>query len=110
VTRLRSAPPIDQSFEESEFAMAAKRAPGPSRATDKAAEELRTLVGINFRRARLKANLTQADVEQLTGIRQHYISEIERGLRNLTLDTMSALATVTGTDIRALLRRPSKKG
>jgi transcriptional regulator with XRE-family HTH domain len=48
-------------------------------------------------------------VEELTGIRQHYVSEIEYGLHNLTLDTMTTLAQAVGTDVRALLRRPPKK-
>ena len=66
--------------------------------------------GANFRRTRLKAKLTQAAVEELTGIRQHYVSEIENGLHNLTLDTMTTLAQAVGTDVRALLRRPSERG
>jgi hypothetical protein len=31
-----------------------------------------------------------------TGIRQHYFSEIENGLQNLILDTMTALARARG--------------
>jgi transcriptional regulator with XRE-family HTH domain len=69
---------------------------------------MRALFGANFRQIRLKARLTQADVEELTGIRQHYISEIENGLQNLTLDTMTTLAQAIGTDLRSLLRRPPK--
>jgi hypothetical protein len=41
-------------------------------------------------------------------IRQHYISEIENGLQNLTLGTMVTLAGAVGSDIRTLLRRPPK--
>ena len=58
---------------------------------------MRALFGANLRQARLKAKLTQTDVQQLTGIRQHYISEIENGVRNLTLDTMTTLAQAIGT-------------
>jgi transcriptional regulator with XRE-family HTH domain len=76
--------------------------------TDETSEDMRALFGANFRHARLKAKLTQAAVEELTGIRQHYISEIENGLQNLTLDTMTTLAQAIGTDLRALLRRPPK--
>ena len=88
--------------------MPAKRAAGPSKSADQALVDMRALFGTNIRQARLKANLTQADVEQLTGIRQHYISEIENGLQNITLDTMTTLAQAVGTDVRALLRRPPK--
>ena len=92
---------------ESGFAMA-KRAGSSSMGTDETSEDMRALFGANFRQARLKAKLTQAAVEELTGIRQHYISEIENGLQNLTLDTMTTLAQAIGTDLRSLLRRPPK--
>jgi transcriptional regulator with XRE-family HTH domain len=71
-------------------------------------DHLRALFGANFRHARQKAKLTQIDVQELTGIRQHYISEIENGLQSLTLSTMVTLAGAVGSDIRTLLRRPSK--
>ena len=48
-------------------------------------------------------------MEELPGIRQHYISEVENGLHNLTLGTMTTLAQAIGTDVRALLKRPSKR-
>jgi transcriptional regulator with XRE-family HTH domain len=86
----------------------AKRAGSSSKGTDKTSEDMRVLFGANFRQARLKAKLTQTDVQELTGIRQHYISEIENGVWNLTLDTMTTLAQAIGTDVRALLRRPPR--
>ena len=89
--------------------MPAKRASGQFGAAAEAAEDVRALFGTNFRQARLKAKLTQADVEALTRIRQHYVSEIENGLQNPTLDTMTTLARAIGTDVRALLRPPSKR-
>ena len=88
--------------------MPAKRTGSSSKGTDETSEDMRALFGANFRQARLKAKLTQAAVEELTGIRQHYISEIENGLQNLTLDTMTTLAQAIGTDLRSLLRRPPK--
>jgi transcriptional regulator with XRE-family HTH domain len=90
--------------------MPVKRAGSSSKRTEGTLESMRALFGANLRQARLKAKLTQTDVQQLTGIRQHYISEIENGVRNLTLDTMTTLAQAIGTDIRALLKRPSKRG
>jgi DNA-binding XRE family transcriptional regulator len=95
--------------EEKVFEMPAKRAGSSSKAADKVPEDMRALFGANFRQARLKAKLTQTDVQQLTGIRQHYISEVENGVWNLTLDTMTTLAQAVGTDIRALLKRPTKQ-
>ena len=96
------------TYRESGFAMPGKRTGSSSRGADETSEDMRALFGANFRQIRLKARLTQADVEELTGIRQHYISEIENGLQNLTLDTMTTLAQAIGTDLRSLLRRPPK--
>jgi DNA-binding XRE family transcriptional regulator len=49
-------------------------------------ENTRALFGANVRHARLKAKLTQVQVQELTGIQQHYISELENGWHNPTLD------------------------
>jgi transcriptional regulator with XRE-family HTH domain len=89
--------------------MPGKRGGSSSKPVDETSEDLRLLFGANFRRARLKANLTQADVERMTGIRQAYVSEIENGLQNLTIDTMTTLAKVAGTNVRSLLRPPRKR-
>ena len=89
--------------------MSAKRTGISSKGTDETLRDNRALFGADFRRGRLKAKLTQTDVQELTGIRQHYISEVENGLHNLTLGTMTALAEAVGSDVRALLKRPSKR-
>ncbi|MDA8252565.1 MAG: helix-turn-helix transcriptional regulator [Rhodospirillales bacterium] len=60
--------------------------------------------GQNFRHARERAGLTQSDIEAHTGIKQHYVSQIENGKQNLTLDTMTALALAVGKDVRTLLK------
>ena len=80
----------------------AKRTGSSSMGTDETSEDMCALFGANCRQARLKAKLTQTDVQELTGIRQNYISEIENGVQNLTLDTMTTLARAVGTDVRAL--------
>jgi len=88
--------------------MPAKMPGRPSRGTGDASAEIRALFGTNFRQARLKADLTQAEIEVRTGIRQHYISEIENGAHNVTLDTMTVLARAIDSDIRTLLK-PSRR-
>lgn len=81
-------------------------APGATFAGGQAVE-LRILFGNNFRSARQKAGLTQRDIEARTGIKQHYVSQIESGKQNPTLGTMAALAGSIGKDVIALLR-PSR--
>jgi transcriptional regulator with XRE-family HTH domain len=73
-------------------------------AGDDRSAELRALFGANLRRARQKADLTQEDVRARTGIRQHYVSEVENGAHNVTLGTMASLADAVGVEVRHLLR------
>lgn len=89
--------------------MPAKGVASSSKRTDNTVDDMRALFGANFKQARLKAKLTQVEVEGLTGIRQHYISETENGMHNLTLDTMTTLAQAVGVELRDLLRRPPKR-
>ncbi len=60
--------------------------------------------GSNFREARVAARMSQQDVERLTGIPQHYISTLERGRENPTLETMTRLAEAIGKPLADLLR------
>ena len=89
--------------------MPAKTPGRPPRETDDELAEMRALFGANFRHARIKANLTQAEVSGLAGIRQHYISQIETGALNVKLDTMTSLARAVGSDVRTLLKPPPKR-
>ena len=57
---------------------------GTGRFADGLCEDLRVCFGVNLRAARLKAGLTQIDVEARTGIKQHHVSQIENGLVNPT--------------------------
>lgn len=82
-----------------------KDAPGTA-AADSASDAMQVLFGENFRLARIKASLTQRDIEMHTGIKQAYISQIEGGKQNPTLATMTALALAVGKDVRALLKPP----
>ena len=78
-----------------------KSAPG---AGGSACEATQVLFGENFRLARIKAGLTQHDIEAETGIKQAYISQIEGGKQNPTLATMTILALAVGKEVRVLLK------
>lgn len=63
--------------------------------------ELRRIVGLNARRLREAAELSQDAVAESMGVEQGYLSRIEAGQKNLTLDTLELLA-------RALRVNPSE--
>lgn len=53
-------------------------------------------VGDELRRARLKAGLTLADLGAKMGHGKGYVSDLERGRRSPTLDTLQAYADALG--------------
>ncbi|WP_412059017.1 helix-turn-helix domain-containing protein [Bartonella sp. DGB2] len=55
-------------------------------------QEERHIFGRNLRRARKKTGLTQKDVERITGVTQAFLSNIEKGKTNSSLDTMVILS------------------
>jgi transcriptional regulator with XRE-family HTH domain len=65
------------------------------------------LFGENLRQARIKAGLTQRAVEAQTKIKQAYISQVEGGRQNLTLQTVITLARAVDEDFLTLLQRPA---
>lgn len=90
-------------------AMARKPALPPEDTEDaEMAAELQAAFGRNVREARLKANLTQAELSERCGLRQHHVSQIENGQINITLGTMARLARVFGNDVSTMLPRREK--
>ena len=84
---------------------ARREAPG-AKAAEHETQALLVLFGENFYQARMKAGLTQIDIEAQTGIKQAYISQIEGGRLNATLSSLTILALAVGKDVRALLKPP----
>ncbi|MBI1208511.1 MAG: helix-turn-helix domain-containing protein [Azospirillum sp.] len=58
--------------------------------------DMRKLVGRNLARIRKAKNLTQEQVEALSGFSQQYLSGLERGRRNPTIVTLFELAQALG--------------
>jgi transcriptional regulator with XRE-family HTH domain len=77
----------------------------PSKGNSRVPDDLRKIFGQNVRAARIKAGLTQAQLAARTGLTQQYVSLVEAGLQNITLDTMAALARAVGRDVSARLRK-----
>jgi transcriptional regulator with XRE-family HTH domain len=59
----------------------------------------------NLRAARIRADLTQAQVADRTGLTQQYVSLVETGRQNIALSTTTALAEVIGHEARVVLRK-----
>jgi transcriptional regulator with XRE-family HTH domain len=71
--------------------------------------ELRKTFGANLRAAREKAGMTQAQLAEMTGHNRAYVSHVERGVHNITIETMAGLAGTVGLDVADLLARRKKR-
>lgn len=69
-------------------------------------QSLRKTLGVNVRTERKRRALTQESLAEQLEITPRYLAAIERGERNLTLDSIEALAAQLGVDPHSLLTRP----
>ena len=67
------------------------------------ASPLREQLARNLRAARQHAGLTQEQLAERSGLHQTYLSDIERGKRNVTLDVVERLAAALSVAPLALL-------
>lgn len=63
----------------------------------------RRIFAQKLRQARKAGGWTQKDIEQKTGLHRSTVSDIERGVHNVTIDNMHRLATAVGCRVRDLL-------
>ncbi len=54
--------------------------------------KLREVVGANIREIRLSLNLSQEKLADLCGIHRTYLSDVERGNRNISIDNIEKIA------------------
>jgi len=66
-------------------------------------KDLNARVARNFRRLRLKQDLSQEDAAEKCGLHRTYIGAIERGERNITLSTLQQIASGLRVNPFALL-------
>ena len=64
----------------------------------------RRLVGSNIRRLRLAGDLSQEELAFEAGINRAYLSTVENGKRNISIDNIIAIANALRVDPRQLLR------
>ncbi len=67
---------------------------------------LNVTLGANLRAIRQSRGLSQQDFAHHLGYDRTYVASVERGQRNLTLDTVSDLADRLGLDALDLLQEP----
>ena len=58
--------------------------------------DIRKQFGSRLRLLRKEANLTQRTLAEAAGINPKYLSEIERGTKNATIDTVASIARALG--------------
>ena len=59
-------------------------------------EQLHTIIGKNIRERRERLNLSQELLADSCGLHRTYIGAIERGERNLTVNTLAKVAVALG--------------
>jgi len=65
--------------------------------------DLQRVVGENLRAYRRERNINQEDLADRLGLHRTYLSDIERGARNLSLQKVEAFAELLGLEPLALL-------
>lgn len=68
------------------------------------------MFGERLREVRQAAGLTLVQMCERTGISAGYISSVEGGIANVTLDTMILLADAVGAEVWDLVRSPPDAG
>ncbi len=61
-------------------------------------------LGKNFKTIRLRMNKSQGDIARALGVDRGYISNIENGKRNPTLDTIEKIAKALGVSVGEMLQ------
>lgn len=63
----------------------------------------REVFASNLRRFRLSKGLSQEALAELAGLHRTYVSSVERGERNISVDNMERLAFALGVTLVALI-------
>lgn len=69
----------------------------------KNSDNMKILLGQRVKQLRLKAGLSQEAFADRCGLDRTYISGIERGVRNPTLEIINIIAKGLGVDVKELL-------
>jgi transcriptional regulator with XRE-family HTH domain len=75
----------------------------------KATSRARWLLAENLQALRLSKHLSQEKIATLAGFHRTYVSQVERCLKNVSLDNVQRLADVLEVPVDQLLRESSPK-
>ena len=67
--------------------------------------DIRARFGLRLRSLRKRRGLTQVELADYLGLRRTYVSDLERGKRNVSLLTLEIIARGFGLSVSQLLRR-----
>jgi len=71
----------------------------------RAPSDIRGALGSAVKELRVEQRLTQEDLADRAGVHANYVSDIERGKRNVALVNLTQLAAAFGLSAADLLRR-----
>jgi len=69
-------------------------------------EAIHLYLGTNVRQKRKALRLTQEAFAERCGLHRTYVGAIERGERNITLSTLSCIATALNVRPQSLIKKP----
>lgn len=67
-------------------------------------EEILKKFGFNVKLERMKQSLTQANLAEMIDVHEKYISRIETGKQNVTINTLYKLSTALNIEMYKLLK------
>lgn len=72
--------------------------------------DAKQILAANLRALRLSIGISQEELAERAGLHRTYVSSVERGQRNVTLENIFCLAYALGVDPGSLLEPPDRKG
>ena len=81
-----------------------KRAPRKLPTAELSPDDLQAIFGQNLRAARLKSGMSIVALADAAGMQFSSVSQIENGIMNVTLKTMTRLASIFNLDVSAMLQ------
>ena len=71
-------------------------------------DDIRVRLGANVRELRVRRKLTQEALGERAGLSYKFIGEVERGLSNASIDSLTRIANALDTDVADLFARSAR--